>query len=207
MRRGERAEHLAIGQARRMGRDDVKSMPLPLAVASSSPGRARSRWPSSAPSCGSSAASCGSSTGQTSSAITRSPLRSLKPRRTDRPPGTNANRARRRLPGAVRTSGSTRMSSSSCCASAAATCWRFHAPYCKGGTCCSWQPPHAPKWGHGGAARGACSSQSTGWPTRPSPRPPAMRTRRRSPGSVSGTKILAASSRARRRRARRSPRS
>ena len=77
-----------------------RSMPLVLAVASSSPpGRARSRRPSSAPSGGSSATSCGTSTGQASSAITRCPVRSLKPRRTVAPWRTNANRARRRLPG------------------------------------------------------------------------------------------------------------
>src|SRR5438874_1671416 len=38
-------------------------------------------------------------------------------------------------------------------AHASATTWRFRSSWCLYVACWSWQPPHAPKYGHGAATR------------------------------------------------------
>ena len=172
VRRGERGERLAIGQARRMRRDDLQ---IDAACA-------RGRLELAAGPRQVEAAEQRAKRRQQRDQLRHQHRTGIK---RDHPmsgslPKAEANR---RAPAHEREPGAPAAARMPCapaarrgcprsprCASAAATCWRFHAPYCARGMCCSWQPPQAPKWGHGGSARGACSSHSTGSPTRPSPR-------------------------------------
>ena len=68
--------------------------------------------------------------------------------------------ARRRLPGATATVGSTSASMPRC-ANAAATCARFHSRYAGRATCSSAQVPQRVKLGQSGATRSAIAEVLT----------------------------------------------